>query len=148
MLSLFCDWRCMAQGDWKMGFTEVQVGLPLPPIIFHALRRQVGARQAERLSAGGMLLKPEDALSIGLIDELVSPERVIDRAIEWCSNLLKLPAVAMSETRRKARADLVGIFQEDLEPEIESVIASWWSNEAQATLKSVAARLTGKKQSR
>jgi hypothetical protein len=73
---------------------------------------------------------------------------VIDRAIEWCSNLLKLPAVAMSETRRKARADLVGIFQEDLEPEIESVIASWWSNEAQATLKSVAARLTGKKQSR
>jgi Delta3-Delta2-enoyl-CoA isomerase len=148
VLSLFCDWRCMAQGDWKMGFTEVQVGLPLPPIIFRALRRQVGARQAERLSAGGMLLKPEEALSIGLIDELVPPDRVINRATEWCSSLLTLPAVAMSETRRKARADLAGIFQEHLESEIDNVIASWWTDEAQATLKSVAARLTEKKQTR
>jgi Delta3-Delta2-enoyl-CoA isomerase len=50
VLPLFCDWRCMAEGNWKMGFTEVQVGLPLPPVIFAALKRQVGARQAERRS--------------------------------------------------------------------------------------------------
>jgi Delta3-Delta2-enoyl-CoA isomerase len=145
VLSVFCDWRCMARGNWKMGFTEVQVGLPLPPIIFRVLRRQIGARQAERLSAGGVLLTPDDALSIGLVDELVSAEGVVERAVEWCSNLIKLPAAAMSETRRKARADLAAIFQEDLEPEIEGVIASWWTDEAQSTLKAVAAKLTGTK---
>jgi 3,2-trans-enoyl-CoA isomerase len=145
VLSVFCDWRCMAQGDWKMGFTEVQVGLPLPPIIFAVLKRQVGARQAERLSAGGMLLTPDEALKIGLVDELVRLDRVIERAIEWSSTLLKLPALAMTETRRKARADLAAMFQQDLEPEIANVIASWWTDEAQATLKAVAARLARKK---
>jgi 3,2-trans-enoyl-CoA isomerase len=29
VLALFCDWRAMAEGDWKMGFNEVQVGIPL-----------------------------------------------------------------------------------------------------------------------
>src|SRR5712692_11326909 len=55
VLALFCDWRVMAEGDWKMGFNEVQVGIPLPPVILSALQRQVGARQAERLGAGGLV---------------------------------------------------------------------------------------------
>src|SRR5258708_276928 len=28
VLALFCDWRVMAEGDYKIGFNEVQVGLP------------------------------------------------------------------------------------------------------------------------
>jgi Delta3-Delta2-enoyl-CoA isomerase len=27
VLPLFCDWRVMAEGDWKLGLIEVQVGL-------------------------------------------------------------------------------------------------------------------------
>jgi len=143
VLSLFCDWRCTAQGPWKLGFTEVQVGLPLPPVIFAALKRQVGARQAERLAAGGVLLSPSEALTVGLLDEVVAAEKVVTRAVEWCSALLKLPAKAMGQTRGKARADLAGLF-EDVDSEIADVAASWWSDEAQATLKAVAQRL-GKK---
>ena len=62
VLALFCDWRGMAEGDWKMGFNEVQVGIPLPPVILSALRRQVGARQAERLGAGGLVISTAEAL--------------------------------------------------------------------------------------
>src|SRR4051794_7361477 len=50
VLALYCDWRVMAEGDWRLGLNEVQVGLALPPVIFAALRRQVGPRQAERLA--------------------------------------------------------------------------------------------------
>ena len=144
VLPLFCDFRCMGEGNWKMGFTEVQVGLPLPPVIYAALRRQVGPRQAERLAAGGVLLSPREALNIGLLDELVAAERVVDRAIEWCEVMLTLPAKAMSETRTKARADLVALF-ENLDAEINSVAESWWSDEAQRTLKGVAEKLARRK---
>jgi enoyl-CoA hydratase/carnithine racemase len=48
VIALFCDWRVAAQGDFKLGLSEVQVGIPLPPVILSALRRQVGARKAER----------------------------------------------------------------------------------------------------
>jgi len=41
VLMLFCDWRVMADGAWKVGLNEVQVGLTLPPVIFQAFKRQV-----------------------------------------------------------------------------------------------------------
>jgi len=115
----------------------------LPPVIFAALKRQVGARQAERLAAGGVLLSPSKALGLGLIDEVVAPERVVPKAVEWCEQLLKLPSQAMTETRSRARADMVALF-DDLRDEIVSVAASWWSQEAQNTLREVAEKLRNK----
>ena len=141
VLPLFCDWRGMAQGEWKIGFSEVQVGLPLPPVIFAALKRQVGSRQAERLAAGGSLISVAEAVNIGLIDEALPGERVVNRAVEWCQSLLALPPQAMAATRKKARADLVGLFDQDLDRELDEVIANWWSAEAQTVLKALAERL-------
>jgi enoyl-CoA hydratase/carnithine racemase len=141
VLPLCCDWRVMAEGDWKIGLSEVQVGLPLPPVIFSVLARQVGRRQAERLAVGGMLVSPTEALHVGLVDELTAIERGVERAIEWCNGLLALPRHAMARTRRQARADLVRFFDHDLEPELEEVIASWWSDEAQSTLRALATQL-------
>jgi hypothetical protein len=59
--------------------------------------------------------------------------------------MLALPPVAMSATRRKARADLVRLFEQDLERELDDVTKSWWSDEAQRALHAVAERLAKKK---
>jgi Delta3-Delta2-enoyl-CoA isomerase len=90
-----------------------------------------------------VLLSPSEALGLGLIDEVVAPERVVPKAVEWCEQLLKLPSQAMTETRSKARVDMVALF-DDLRDEIVSVAASWWSEEAQNTLKEVAEKLRNK----
>jgi len=58
VLPIFCDYRIVADGDWKLGLNEVQVGLPLPPIILAGLQRLVGRRPAERLAVGGLLISP------------------------------------------------------------------------------------------
>jgi enoyl-CoA hydratase/carnithine racemase len=144
VLALFCDWRGMAEGDWKMGFNEVQVGIPLPPVILGALKRQVGAREAERLGVGGLVFSAAEAARLGLVDELIPLERVVDRAVEWCQSLLALPPQAMAATRRGARADLAGLF-DHVDDELAEVIANWWSDEAQSVLHAVAAKLTKKK---
>ncbi|HMK23313.1 MAG TPA: enoyl-CoA hydratase/isomerase family protein [Terriglobales bacterium] len=144
VLGLFCDYRFMAEGDFKIGLNEVQVGIPLPPVILGALRRLVGPRQAERLGVGGLLLSPAQALAAGLVDELAPPGEVIDRAIGWCQTLLDLPPGAMRSTRKLARADLAAWFERDLEPELQQVIAQWWAPETQKTLRALAERL-GKK---
>jgi len=144
VLALFCDWRVMADGEFKLGLNEVQVGIPLPPVILAGLRRLVGLRQAERLAVTGELLSPRDALQAGLVDELVPTERVPEHALARCRTLLALPQEAMTSTRRLARADLAAIFQADLEPELQQVIATWWSSETQTTLRALVERL-GKK---
>jgi enoyl-CoA hydratase/carnithine racemase len=144
VLAIFCDWRVMAEGDYKIGLNEVQVGIPVPPAILAGLRRLLGLRLAERLAVGGGLFSPQEALGLGVVDELVALERVVERAVEWCQRLLALPPDAMTSTRRLARADLAALFEADLEPELQRVIAGWWSSETQATLRALAERL-GKK---
>ena len=141
VLALFCDYRLMADGDFRLGLNEVQVGIPLPPVILAGLRRVVGVREAERLGVSGLLLTPREALTAGLVDELVPPDRVVEHAIQWCQRMLALPRVAMSATRTLARADLAACFGPDLESELRQVTSQWWASETQSTLRALAARL-------
>jgi Delta3-Delta2-enoyl-CoA isomerase len=145
VLALFCDYRIAAEGDWKIGLNEVQVGLPLPPVIYSALQRLVGARQAARLAIGGVLISPAEALSLGLVDETVPSEQVVERAVKWCQEWLALPSVAMTRTRREARAELAGLFEQNLPREIEEISGWWWDEQVQSVLRSLMERLAKKK---
>ncbi len=144
VLALFCDWRVAAQGDFKLGLTEVQVGIPLPPVILAALRRQVGARQAERLAVGGVILSPDEALKAGLVDEIAPAVEVVEHALAWCQQLIALPEDAMLETRRRARCDLIALFKGDAEEELRNVQDDWWCEETQRTLHAIVEKM-GKK---
>jgi 3,2-trans-enoyl-CoA isomerase len=145
VLALFCDWRVMAEGDYRIGLNEVQVGIQLPPILMKALRRLVGPREAEHMAVEGSLLSPEDARRIGLVDEVAPVGQVLNRALEWCQRILALPPHAMSGTRHEARSDLVALFEQDLAAELAEVIASWWMPETQKVLQALAERLGKKK---
>lgn len=141
VLALFTDYRVMAAGSYLVGLNEVQVGLPIPAPLLAALTYVVGARQAERLGAGGLLLDPAEALRAGLIDEVVSLEDVVPRSLAWARDRLTRPRRAMLATRELARRPLVAAIQALDPPALESVVDAWFSEEAQATLRALAARL-------
>jgi Delta3-Delta2-enoyl-CoA isomerase len=141
VLAIFCDWRVMAEGDYKVGLNEVQVGIQMPPLIVKALRRLIGPREAEHMAVAGELIPVHAAKRIGLIDDVAPAEQVVDRALEWCQRLLSLPSEAMHGTRRDARADLCALFDQSLDNELRDVIASWWRPETQNTLRALASRL-------
>lgn len=145
VISLFCDYRVMSEGDFKIGLNEVPVGIPLPPVIFKAMRRVVGSRQAERLCVQGLLVSGDEALRVGLVDDLAAPDRVIERAVEWCRSLLALPPRAMAATRGLARADLAALFAEETGEEVEGVLEDWFSEETQRTLRELLERMAKRK---
>jgi enoyl-CoA hydratase/carnithine racemase len=145
VLPLFCDYRIMAAGDWKLGLSEVQVGLPLPPIIFGALWHVVGARQAERLAVGGLLISADEAARVGLVDEIAPPDEVVSRAIAWTHEMIALPGKAMSYTRQKARADMTALFATDMSAELTEIADAWWTDEVQAMLHQAVEKLKGKR---
>ena len=101
VLAIHCDHRVMAEGGFKIGLNEVQVGLPMPRVIWSTLVRVVGAHQAERLAVGGVLLGAGEAREIGLVDELVAPELVVERALEQARDYV---AAAGRRDARDARA--------------------------------------------
>jgi len=141
VLAVFADYRIMAEGAYKLGLNEVQVGLPVPEVLVRALTYVVGARQAARLAAGGLLLDPGEALRVGLVDETAPADEVVPRAIAWASDLLARPPQAMALTRRLARQALVDAFESLGERSLDQIVAAWSAPEAQATLGAIAARL-------
>ena len=112
VLALFCDYRVMARGAFRIGLNEVQVGLTPGDIIYESFVRLVGRRVAADWAMRGVLVDGEAALVAGLIDELAEPPQVIARAVALAQELLALPPNAFRVTRSTARADLVALFDE------------------------------------
>jgi enoyl-CoA hydratase/carnithine racemase len=144
VLTLFCDYRVMADGDFRIGLNEVQVGLTLSEAIYGPLRRLVGRRQAERLAVGGILLPAQEAHRLGWVDELAPMDDVVARAVRYLSDLLELPRLAMLTTRALLREDLVRMVVSDRSAEAE-VVELWFSDETQKAMRALVARLDEKR---
>ena len=143
VMTLFGDRRFMAEGPFKIGLNEVQVGLPMPPVIYRGVERLVGPRHAERLSVGGLLIPGEEALAVGLVDELAPVDEVVPRAVAWVESLLAMPRQAMLETRQLARADLCVLFDGPLD--LDPFVDRWFSDETQGAMRAMVARLAEKR---
>ncbi|MDX1509837.1 MAG: crotonase/enoyl-CoA hydratase family protein [Nitriliruptorales bacterium] len=103
MLCMAADHSVVADGPWKLGLTEVAVGLPLPrfgvAIARHNLRNDV----IEDLVIQGRTVSPAEAVEVGFATELAAHDDVTDRAMEVASALSGLPRAAFAETKRRFR---------------------------------------------
>jgi Delta3-Delta2-enoyl-CoA isomerase len=144
VLSIFCDYRIMARGAYRIGLNEVQVGLVVPEPIQRGLRRLVGSYRAERLMVAGAMLDAEQALAAGFVDELVDVDHVVARAQIWLGELLALPPRAMGETRRYARADLADAFGDIATLNVDDFVDGWFGEESQRVLQGLMAKLKAK----
>jgi enoyl-CoA hydratase/carnithine racemase len=147
VLAVFCDHRVMADGPFKMGLNEVQVGLVPPAPLQYAFKRLTGPRMGDALLVTGALLSPAEALRAGLVDELVPVDQVVSTAIAWAERVAAVPREAMRETRRIARADLVAQLDGFDEAAIDEATSRWFSDETQAVLRALVARLTARRPS-
>jgi enoyl-CoA hydratase/carnithine racemase len=101
----------------------------------------LGARHADQLIARGTFLSPEEALRVGLVDRVVEPDRVVPEALEYAQGFADLPRRALAETRRIAREDLVELFVGAKREDSEELRRRWFSDETQAGLRALAAKL-------
>lgn len=140
VLALCCDYRVMAEGDFRIGLNEVRVGLVAPEGIQRLMRRAVGTNCAERLLVSGEMVASDRALHIGLVDELAEVDLVTVRALAWMRELLSLPRDAVLQTRRIARADVVEALQNE-HIELDRFVDGWFEPGTQAALRALVERL-------
>ncbi|MFK2905609.1 enoyl-CoA hydratase/isomerase family protein [Dyella ginsengisoli] len=144
VLSLFCDYRVMAEGPFKIGLNEVQVGLSVPTCIQLALRRVVGTYRAERLLVAGAMIESSQALACGMVDELTGVDQVTTRALHWLRELLALPAHAMLATRALARADLADAYADVDALPLDAFVDGFFHPQTQVVLQGLVDRLRKK----
>lgn len=145
VLALFCDYRVMAEGPFRIGLNEVQVGLIVPDAIQLALRRVVGTYRAERLLVSGAMIDSAEALACGFVDELTGVDQVSKRALHWLGELLALPSHAMLATRSLARADLAAAYANPDTLPLEDFVDAFFHPQTQAVLQQLVAKLKEKK---
>ena len=129
VLAIHCDYRIAAEGEFKIGFNEVRVGLPVPSTILAALIELIGAGNARRLATLGLLIDPEEAHRIGLVDELAGVDDVVPRAVSWCRDITALPRIAMNATRSQAKSALIANLSDS--GDAQAATDFWFSEETQ-----------------
>jgi len=141
LLAAFCDYRVMAEGAWQIGLNEVRVGVALPECFQYAVRRVVGALNAERMLVFGRLLSPQQALDINLVDELTVREEVVACTKARLQELLAMPPHALVSTRAIARRDLRDVFADVDALPIDEFVDAFLEPETQQVLRHVASRI-------
>jgi enoyl-CoA hydratase len=117
-LALWCDLR-IATEDAKLGFTERRFGVPLIDGGTQRLPRIVGMGRALEMILTGRIVDVGEALSWGLVNEVVSHGSHLDRALEMAEGLAAFPQTTMLSDRRAAIEGAGLPFTQGLELEAE-----------------------------
>jgi len=107
-LALLCDFT-LAVPEAKFGYTEVRIGF-VPAIVSTFLLRQVGEKQARDLLLTGRIFDAEEALRLGLVNEVVPADRLLARAHELAGLLQENSPASLRATKKllsdHARAEI------------------------------------------
>jgi enoyl-CoA hydratase len=98
-LALACDFR-VASERARLGQPEILLGIIPGGGGTQRLPRLVGTARAKDIIFTGRQVGAEEALAIGLVDEVVPPGEVLDRAIAKAAELAKGPVVAHGLAKR------------------------------------------------
>ncbi len=140
IIMLACDQRLIAHGPARVGLTEVHVGVLFPAWALEIARFATPPEHFSTLICTGRTWLPEEALARGLVDQLVAPERLLDRACEVAAEMGAIPAVAFAATKRAVRAPLVEAAHRRSALEDAAILEHWCSPEVLSLISEFAAR--------
>ena len=121
-MTLHCDLR-FAATDARFGQPEIKIAFIPPIATTQALARLIGRPRAIRYLYEGGLVPAAEALSWGLVDELVEPGQLRARVQAYAEELAAKPAEALAAIRRTVTLGGGMTFDEGLAYEKETVVA-------------------------
>ncbi|MGA5544277.1 enoyl-CoA hydratase [Mycobacterium sp. NPDC051198] len=103
-LAMAADWR-VSGDNVKFGATEILAGLAPRAGGGARLAEAIGASKAKELVFSGRFVGAEEALELGLIDQMVAPDHVYDEALAWARRFVDHPVDVLAAA--KAAVDKV-----------------------------------------
>jgi enoyl-CoA hydratase len=100
-LALWCDLRIATRGS-TFGLFERRWGVPLLDGGTQRLPRAIGMGRALELILTGRPVDAEEALQLGLVNEVVAPGMHVERALELAERIAAFPQETMLADRRAA----------------------------------------------
>src|SRR5260370_15934070 len=97
-IATLCDFT-LAAPEAQFGYTEVKIGF-LPAIVSVFLSRQIGEKRTRDLLLTGRIIDSAEAKEMGLINEIVPAEKLMDRAKELADTLIAASPASVTRAKR------------------------------------------------
>src|SRR5690606_36340606 len=92
---------------------------------------------AYRHLLAGTLLKPQEALQAGLVDEVVDTRSIRTAAERQLRKYTQFERNTWQQSKRNMRCQLVGAVEANQEETIEAIWKQWWSPATRSIIKTI-----------
>jgi enoyl-CoA hydratase len=103
VLACCADARIMARGQGRMGITEILVGVPFPALAYEVMRYAANPQYLPDMTLSGATYLSDEARTRGLVDEVVEPAELMDRAMAVAKTFAAIPAATFAATKEQMR---------------------------------------------
>lgn len=141
VLALTADHSVLAEGNYKLGLTELDIGLPFPRVAFEIMRTALPPQALAHLAYGADLLAPAEAFQVGVGQALVPASELEERALAWLRPVAARPLPPFAICKRWLRADAMQRIDTQSAAERRMLADASATEETKARLAAYAARL-------
>ncbi len=145
VLAICCDYRVMAEGKYIIGLNEVPVGIIVPDSIFHLYAFWLGQGKAYQSLLEGKLFRADDALSAGLVDEVVPANTVLTTAQRKMRQYIGFDWTTWQQSKQNLRRELLEKVNADQSATLDIMLKQWWSPSTRSILNTIIQNLQKKK---
>jgi enoyl-CoA hydratase len=138
------DIRLMAEGTGRIGVPELLVGVPFPTAALEMVRFAVPRDKLQGLLYTGRTLPPADALTAGLVDEVVAPDELLTRAQEIAGQLTLIPPAVYRLTKLALRAESLERIDRASPVQDQAALEVWSAGETHTHIREYLRRTLGK----
>jgi len=112
-IATLCDFT-LAVPEAKFGYTEVKIGF-LPALVSVFLIRQIGEKRTRDLLLTGRIIEAAEAKELGLVNEIVPAEKLLERSRELAQLLIAASPASLSRAKRLMTSAAAAGVDADLE---------------------------------
>jgi methylglutaconyl-CoA hydratase len=112
-IATLCDFT-IAVPEAKFGYTEVKIGF-LPAIVSVFLSRQIGDKRTRDLLLTGRTMEASEAKEMGLVNEIVPAENLMQRVNELAETLISVSPSSVTRAKHLLTCAAAGGVDTDLE---------------------------------
>ena len=127
VLQCCADKRIAAKDVGRVGVTELQVGVPFPAMAFEVMRFSTSPQYFADIILSGATFATNEALARGLVDEVVEPDALMERAMAAAQTLAKLPPATFGFTKGQIRQPLIDRMAKD-GARVDAIAAQIWTD--------------------
>ncbi|XP_056461680.1 enoyl-CoA delta isomerase 1, mitochondrial [Gadus chalcogrammus] len=124
LVSISCDYRVMADNPrYSIGLNETLLGIVAPYWFKDTMVNTVGHRTTELALALGKLYSAPEALKIGLVDELVPEDQVVNTAAQTMGKWLAINEHARQATKAMMRKPTIDKLLSNREADVHNFVS-------------------------